>query len=135
MTLFHQARPLPVNCVQKLREELRATFAATTASVYLHHTHPTQVHPSQPAACGDSCALLLLFLQALGDELRAKFAATKAQVLAIVRQQELLEDPKNSASPELDEKLRLRAPYVAPLNVLQVNGVTKLLYRVVLLLV
>jgi hypothetical protein len=63
-------------------------------------------------------------VQALGDELRAKFAATKAQVLAIVRQQELLEDPKNSASPELDEKLRLRAPYVAPLNVLQVIAVT-----------
>jgi phosphoenolpyruvate carboxylase len=64
----------------------------------------------------------LLLLQALGDELRAKFAATKAQVLAIVRQQELLEDPSNGASPELDEKLRLRAPYVAPLNVLQVRG-------------
>jgi phosphoenolpyruvate carboxylase len=42
-------------------------------------------------------------------------------VLAIVRQQELLEDPSNGASPELDEKIRLRAPYVAPLNVLQVG--------------
>ncbi|WIA14756.1 hypothetical protein OEZ85_003241 [Tetradesmus obliquus] len=65
-------------------------------------------------------------LQALGDELRAKFGATKAQVLAIVRQDELLEDPSNGASPELDEKIRLRAPYVAPLNVLQVQTLCNL---------
>jgi hypothetical protein len=32
----------------------------------------------------------------------------------------LVEDPHISASIELDEKLRLRVPYVAPLNVLQV---------------
>jgi phosphoenolpyruvate carboxylase len=43
------------------------------------------------------------------------------QVLALVRQTELLEDPENGASPELDEKLRLRAPYVTPLNILQVR--------------
>eukprot|EP00878_Enallax_costatus_P019069 GHUV01020106.1.p1 GENE.GHUV01020106.1~~GHUV01020106.1.p1 ORF type:complete len:382 (+),score=111.46 GHUV01020106.1:226-1371(+) len=60
-------------------------------------------------------------LQALGDELRAKFAATKAQVLKIVRHQELLEDAASGAHPELDEKIRLRSPYVAPLNVLQVQ--------------
>jgi hypothetical protein len=36
----------------------------------------------------------------------------------------LVQDPHISASPELDEKLRLRAPYVAPLNVLQVFDVT-----------
>lgn len=46
-----------------------------------------------------------------------------AQVLALVRHKELLEDPDNGASLELDEKLRLRAPYVAPLNMLQVHSV------------
>lgn len=65
----------------------------------------------------------MYMLQALGDELRAKFAATKAQVLAIVGRQDLLEDAASGASPELDEKIRLRAPYVAPLNVLQVQWI------------
>lgn len=53
--------------------------------------------------------------------MRAQFAATKAQVLAITRQKDLLEGAASGASPELDEKIRLRAPYVAPLNVLQVQ--------------
>eukprot|EP00879_Flechtneria_rotunda_P016297 GHRR01017052.1.p1 GENE.GHRR01017052.1~~GHRR01017052.1.p1 ORF type:complete len:194 (+),score=69.77 GHRR01017052.1:102-683(+) len=65
-------------------------------------------------------------LQALGDELRAKFAATKTQVLEIVRHQDLLQDPADGASPELNEKIRLRAPYVAPLNVLQVQALRNL---------
>ena len=41
--------------------------------------------------------------------------------MAIVRQSNFLEKCTNS-SPELDEKLKLRAPYVTPLNVLQVGG-------------
>ena len=40
-------------------------------------------------------------------------------MLKIVRHADLLADTASS-SPELDEKIRLRAPYVAPLNVLQV---------------
>jgi hypothetical protein len=118
--------------VQVLGDELRAKFAATKAQVLaIVRQPPSPDLQAQRQSCCACCVCLhtshlwhflciLLFLQALGDELRAKFAATKAQVLAIVRQQELLEDPGNGASPELDEKLRLRAPYVAPLNVLQV---------------
>ncbi len=48
------------------------------------------------------------------------------QVLAIVRHSDLLESAGgSSATPELDEKIRLRGPYVAPLNVLQVRGVAR----------
>eukprot|EP00877_Chromochloris_zofingiensis_P014491 jgi/Chrzof1/9296/UNPLg00263.t1_PEPC1[v5.2] len=64
-------------------------------------------------------------LQALGDELRKKFTDTKKVVLDIVRQKDLLEGCLN-ASPELDEKIRLRAPYVAPLNILQVMALYSL---------
>jgi phosphoenolpyruvate carboxylase len=62
-------------------------------------------------------------LQAFGDELRASFARTKTAILQIVRHGDLLEgagDGRSAATPELEEKIRLRAPYVAPLNVLQV---------------
>jgi phosphoenolpyruvate carboxylase len=62
-------------------------------------------------------------LQAFGDELRASFAKTKTAVLQIVRHRDLLEgvtEGRSAATPELEEKIRLRAPYVAPLNVLQV---------------
>eukprot|EP00879_Flechtneria_rotunda_P028011 GHRR01030085.1.p1 GENE.GHRR01030085.1~~GHRR01030085.1.p1 ORF type:complete len:176 (+),score=45.72 GHRR01030085.1:424-951(+) len=72
------------------------------------------------------CCPFILLGQALGDELRAKFAATKTQVLEIVRHQDLLQDPADGASPELNEKIRLRAPYVAPLNVLQVQALRNL---------
>ncbi len=41
-------------------------------------------------------------------------------VLDIVRQKSLLVGCL-TASPELDEKIKLREPYVAPLNVLQVG--------------
>jgi len=64
-------------------------------------------------------------LQALGDELRSKFSSTKEQLMAIVRQSNFLEKCLNS-SPELDEKLKLRAPYVTPLNVLQVTALCSL---------
>lgn len=47
------------------------------------------------------------------------------QVLALTRHAELLEDPNCGASPELDEKIRLRSPYVAPLNILQVKDGSK----------
>jgi phosphoenolpyruvate carboxylase len=43
------------------------------------------------------------------------------QVLALTRHQELLQSPDTGATPELDEKIKLRAPYVAPLNILQVT--------------
>lgn len=43
------------------------------------------------------------------------------QVLALTRHQELLQAPDTGATPELDEKIKLRAPYVAPLNILQVR--------------
>jgi phosphoenolpyruvate carboxylase len=62
-------------------------------------------------------------LQAFGDELRASFAQTKKAVLEIVRHGDLLAgvtEGRSAATPELEEKIRLRAPYVAPLNVLQV---------------
>jgi phosphoenolpyruvate carboxylase len=42
-------------------------------------------------------------------------------VLALSRHQELLQAPDTGATPELDEKIKLRAPYVAPLNILQVR--------------
>lgn len=73
-------------------------------------------------------------LQALGDELRAKYEQTKAEVLRIGRSTSLLQHQSSPlvdslagggssvATPysDLDEKIRLRDPYVAPLNVLQV---------------
>jgi hypothetical protein len=43
------------------------------------------------------------------------------QVLALTRHQELLEAPDIGSTPELDEKIKLRAPYVVPLNILQVG--------------
>lgn len=43
------------------------------------------------------------------------------QVLALTRHQELLQAPDTGATPELDEKIKLRSPYVAPLNILQVG--------------
>lgn len=63
-------------------------------------------------------------VQALGDELRRKFAETKTVVLTICRQTVLLHGCLNS-SPELDEKIKLRGPYVVPLNVLQVGCLTR----------
>jgi phosphoenolpyruvate carboxylase len=69
-------------------------------------------------------------LQAFGDELRASFARTKKAVLQIVRHGDLLEgvshEGRSAATPELEEKIRLRAPYVAPLNVLQVLALKSL---------
>jgi hypothetical protein len=59
--------------------------------------------------------------QALGDELRSKFDQTKTEVLRVVRQGTLLQSAL-TATPQLDEKIKLRAPYVTPLNVLQVGG-------------
>jgi hypothetical protein len=59
--------------------------------------------------------------QALGDELRSKFDQTKTEVLRVVRQGTLLQSAL-AATPQLDEKIKLRAPYVTPLNVLQVGG-------------
>ncbi|GBF96435.1 phosphoenolpyruvate carboxylase [Raphidocelis subcapitata] len=79
-------------------------------------------------------------LQALGDELRAKYQQTKAEVLRIERHTDLLEGAAAAAAaatpagaaaavvPEsdLDEKIRLRDPYVTPLNVMQVLALQSL---------
>lgn len=46
---------------------------------------------------------------------------TPPQVLALTRHQELLQAPDMGSTPELDEKIKLRAPYVVPLNILQVT--------------
>jgi phosphoenolpyruvate carboxylase len=43
-------------------------------------------------------------------------------VLALTRHQELLQAPDTGSTPELDEKIKLRAPYVVPLNILQVRA-------------
>lgn len=43
-------------------------------------------------------------------------------MLALTRHQELLQAPDMGSTPELDEKIKLRAPYVVPLNILQVTG-------------
>lgn len=55
----------------------------------------------------------------LGEELVTRFLNTKRVLLSIIRKQDLL-DMKNVNVEELDEKLKLRAPYVVPLNLLQV---------------
>mmetsp|Transcript_15103 Transcript_15103/g.26792 ORF Transcript_15103/g.26792 Transcript_15103/m.26792 type:complete len:755 (-) Transcript_15103:169-2433(-) len=59
-------------------------------------------------------------LWGLGENLRKGQKLTHETLLYVIRKNTLLESAAGgSASPHLDEKLRLRAPYVAPLNVLQ----------------
>ncbi|MEW5318243.1 MAG: hypothetical protein WDW38_009481 [Sanguina aurantia] len=58
----------------------------------------------------------------LGDSLRDKLKTTKQAILAVINKASLLGaalEGSNNATAKLDEKLRLRAPYVAPLNILQ----------------
>lgn len=57
----------------------------------------------------------------LGDDLRDKFFQTREQVLAATGTQQLLTSSGyQDANNPLQEKLRLRSPYITPLNVLQV---------------
>ncbi|KXZ55578.1 hypothetical protein GPECTOR_2g1127 [Gonium pectorale] len=60
-------------------------------------------------------------LTPLGDRLRSLLAKTQRNILIVVRKSVLLEGntPSQMSTPNLDEKIRLRSPYVAPLNVLQ----------------
>ena len=53
----------------------------------------------------------------LGDELRAMFEETKSLLLKVAGHEGLLVSPKTAT---LQEKIRLRAPYITPLNILQV---------------
>ncbi|GFR48761.1 hypothetical protein Agub_g10581 [Astrephomene gubernaculifera] len=57
----------------------------------------------------------------LGERLRSLLANTQSNILIVVRKSALLEGntPSQMSTPNLDEKIRLRSPYVAPLNVLQ----------------
>ena len=52
-----------------------------------------------------------------------RLAKTQQNILIVVRKSVLLEGntPSQMSTPNLDEKIRLRSPYVAPLNVLQVG--------------
>jgi len=61
----------------------------------------------------------------VGDDLRARFARTTAVLLTVIKKAALLENGA-IAQPHLDEKLRLRAPYIGPLNVLQVGCIAEL---------
>ncbi|KAI8473664.1 MAG: PEPCase 1 [Monoraphidium minutum] len=77
-------------------------------------------------------------LQKMGDELRAKYEETKASVLRIARHASLLESGQQKPAGglgapnvaevgnDLDEKIRLRDPYVTPLNVMQVLALQSL---------
>ncbi|PNW76791.1 hypothetical protein CHLRE_11g476325v5 [Chlamydomonas reinhardtii] len=60
-------------------------------------------------------------LAPLGQRLRELLAKTQQNILIVVRKSVLLEGntPSQMSTPNLDEKIRLRSPYVAPLNVLQ----------------
>ncbi|GLI68046.1 hypothetical protein VaNZ11_012369 [Volvox africanus] len=60
-------------------------------------------------------------LAPLGVRLRSLLAKTQALILIVVRKNALLEGntPSQMSTPNLDEKIRLRSPYVAPLNILQ----------------
>jgi len=58
----------------------------------------------------------------LGEELRGRLSSTKSVILQIASKTHLLEPMLGGTSPStpnLDIKIRLRAPYVAPLNILQ----------------
>ncbi|EFJ49534.1 hypothetical protein VOLCADRAFT_59445 [Volvox carteri f. nagariensis] len=57
----------------------------------------------------------------LGERLRNLLSKTQSHILIVVRKSALLEGntPSQMSTPNLDEKIRLRSPYVAPLNVLQ----------------
>lgn len=57
-------------------------------------------------------------LRAFSDELLAKFFATRATLLKVMGHRDLLCDKDTQV---LQQKLALRAPYVTPLNVLQVH--------------
>lgn len=53
-----------------------------------------------------------------------RLKTTKQAILAVINKASLLGaalEGSNNATAKLDEKLRLRAPYVAPLNILQVR--------------
>ncbi|GIL52665.1 hypothetical protein Vafri_8482 [Volvox africanus] len=60
-------------------------------------------------------------LRPLGARLRSLLAKTQDMILIVVRKNALLEGntPSQMSTPNLDEKIRLRSPYVAPLNILQ----------------
>ena len=57
-------------------------------------------------------------LRAFSDELLAKFFATRRTLLRVMGHRDLLCDKDTQV---LQQKLALRAPYVTPLNVLQVH--------------
>jgi len=67
----------------------------------------------------------------IGEELRARLTKVKSNILRVIHKQKLLEevkpgDSRGGSGGHLDVKLSLRAPYVAPLNVLQCLCLTAL---------
>ena len=57
-------------------------------------------------------------IQSLGDDLLRRFHLTEQLMLQIMKHSGLL---SSSSTAFLQQKLQLRAPYVAPLNILQVG--------------
>ena len=58
----------------------------------------------------------------LGEDLRERFEKTKQLLLKVQSHKDLLGGPESQL---LRQKLALRGPYVTPLNVLQVPGISK----------